>query len=94
MVVPGNSRGNTQFKGTVDEIERELTKLETEDGGITNDSACACVNSKRQTVQARELEHKRFKSTSIEYKLSVLKESRTTSLCLLKTNTKGDGTVS
>ena len=75
VVVPSDSRGNPKFKDSIDVIERELTKLETENGGISNNSARARVASKRKSVEECEAEHKRLKTTSVEYNLSILKES-------------------
>ena len=74
VVVPSDSRGNPKFKDSIDVIERELTKLETENGGISNNSARARVASKRKSVEECEAEHKRLKTTSVEYNLSILKE--------------------
>ena len=45
VVVPPDSRGNPKFKDSVDDIDRELAKLESENGGISNDSARARVAS-------------------------------------------------
>jgi hypothetical protein len=75
VVVPPDSRGNPKFKDSVDDIDRELAKLESENGGISNDSARARVASKRKSVEECESEHKRLKTTSVEYNLSILKES-------------------
>ena len=75
VVVPPDSRGNPKFKDSVDGIERELAKLESENGGISNDSARARVASKRKSVEECESEHKRLKTTSVEYNLSILKGS-------------------
>ena len=75
VVVPPDSRGNPKFKDSVDGIDRELAKLESENGGISNDSARARVASKRKSVEECESEHKRLKTTSVEYNLSILKES-------------------
>ena len=75
VVVPSDSRGNPKFKDSIDVIERELTKLETENGGISNNSARTRVASKRKSVEECEAEHKRLQTTSVEYNLSILKES-------------------
>ena len=75
LVVPPDSRGNPKFKDSVDGIERELAKLEAENEGISNASARARVASKRKSVEECESEHKRLKTTSVEYNLSILKES-------------------
>jgi len=75
VVVPPDSRGNPKFKDSVDGIDRELAKLESENGGISNDSARARVASKRKSVEECESEHKRLKTTSVEYNLSILKGS-------------------
>ena len=75
VVVPPDSRGNPKFKDSVDDIDRELAKLESENGGISNDSARARVASKRKSVEECESEHKRLKTTSVEYNLSILKGS-------------------
>ena len=75
VVVPPDSRGNPKFKDSVDGIEGELAKLESENGGISNDSARARVASKRKSVEECESEHKRLKTTSVEYNLSILKGS-------------------
>ncbi len=75
VVVPPDSRGNPKFKDSVDGIERELANLESENGGISNDSARARVASKRKSVEECESEHKRLKTTSVEYNLSILKGS-------------------
>ena len=75
VVVPPDSRGNPKFKDSVDGIERALTKLESENGGISNDSARARIASKRKSVEECESEHKRLKTTSVEYNLSILKGS-------------------
>jgi len=75
LVIPPDSRGNPKFKDSVDGIERELAKLEAENEGISNASARARVASKRKSVEECESEHKRLKTTSVEYNLSILKES-------------------
>lgn len=75
LVIPPDNRGNPKFKDSVDGIERELAKLEAENEGISNASARARVASKRKSVEECESEHKRLKNTSVEYNLSILKES-------------------
>lgn len=75
MVVFLDSRGNLKFKDLVDGIDRELVKLELENGGIFNDSVCVCVVFKCKSVEECELEYKCFKIILVEYNLFILKGS-------------------